>query len=138
MGGPGSGKWFRWHPKMIVGTQPFIDIRTLKQKGVLYPGARRQISWSKFDDESFASLRVEEDRLVISYEYVDADGNQQSNQDVIAFDFTPCHFGGHRTWLKCPECTRRVVAVHRVQSGFACRHCCNLTYRSQNDNYRIA
>lgn len=136
MGGPGSGEWPRGVTKLTARSQPFVDIRMLKQNGLLFYGAVIRLSWSGHARESLAeaSVRVEENRLVISYKYIDADGNQQSNQDGIAFDYTACHFGGRRTWFKCPECRRRVALVYRARRGFCCRHCCKLTYLSQNES----
>ena len=51
---------------------------------------------------------------------------------------TPCHYGGVRYWLLCPEwgCRRRVGTLYFAGERFACRHCFNLTYKSQNQSKR--
>ena len=56
---------------------------------------------------------------------------RQSGQSV-ALESTPLHFGGRRWWFKCPGCGRRCATLHKPlgRSAFACRLCCNLTYRS--------
>ena len=53
---------------------------------------------------------------------------------TILFDSTPCHFGGSRLWLLCPDCECRVRVLYCPTLGyrFLCRHCHNLTYRSCN------
>jgi hypothetical protein len=30
---------------------------------------------------------------------------------VIPLDWTPCHFGGTRPWLRCPRCARRQAVL---------------------------
>lgn len=42
--------------------------------------------------------------------------------------------GGVRYWFICPAegCNRRVGTLYLGNGGFACRHCHNLTYASQN------
>jgi hypothetical protein len=46
-----------------------------------------------------------------------------------------CNFGGVRWWFQCPNCRRRCGAVYLPPgaSRFACRHCHELTYQSQQD-----
>lgn len=45
---------------------------------------------------------------------------------------TPCFFGGHRFWFKCPQCGLRVAILYMPQSEsrYLCRHCHSLTYSS--------
>ena len=45
---------------------------------------------------------------------------------------TSCYFGGYRSWFRCPYCTRRAAKLYLGSSGFACRRCYNLAYRSQS------
>jgi hypothetical protein len=44
----------------------------------------------------------------------------------------PKPFDSFRHWFKCPSCGRRTYKLYRPDpsSGFACRGCHNLTYRS--------
>ncbi len=64
----------------------------------------------------------------------------------IALTFTPCRFGGQRTWFSCPSCGRRVSKVYlpcsmyisgRRVARFLCRLCYGLTYeqRRERDGY---
>lgn len=73
--------------------------------------------------------------LVIDYS---RDGLKLSER--IRLTETPCHFGGSRSWLVCPNCGRRVGKVYlptnlysggqRVQS-WLCRHCYKLSYEQR-------
>jgi len=44
MGGPGSGRWYRWNRKDTVEEHHALDIRTWQRRGWLRPGT--SISWS--------------------------------------------------------------------------------------------
>jgi hypothetical protein len=136
MGGPGSGDWYRWDKKDHVRSRPYIDIRYLKQHGQLTPGALFNLDWEAKDGDGHASAdcRCEADRLVVDYEIDSSGENREIFQSVIEFDFTPCHFGGKRTWLICPKCNKRVAVVYISQLGFSCRQCCDLTYLSRSLN----
>jgi hypothetical protein len=50
---------------------------------------------------------------------------------VIALDWTSCHYGGQRPWLRCPDCQRRVAVLCGYDRLFLCRHCYRLPYASQ-------
>ena len=64
----------------------------------------------------------------------------------INLEFTPCNFGGIRYWFACPltedniPCNRRVGRLYLPPGGqyFGCRHCYNLTYRSQKEHDKTA
>ena len=53
-----------------------------------------------------------------------------------SFGSTPCNFGGERSWLLCPACSRHVVKLYRPSPYhiYACRKCHNLTYRSSQQH----
>lgn len=53
-------------------------------------------------------------------------------EERISIDKTPVHLGGHRSWFLCPGCGRRIAALY-FASGFRCRHCHDLRYRSQRE-----
>ena len=46
------------------------------------------------------------------------------------------HFGGERSWLKCPGCGKRVRKLYRppFKILFKCRTCHDLIYKSQESN----
>ncbi len=49
----------------------------------------------------------------------------------IAFDWTPCTYGGLRPWFLCPRCARRCARLVTVRGVLRCRVCLNLRYASQ-------
>ena len=48
----------------------------------------------------------------------------------VMLERTPCHFGGHRLWFRCPipGCFRRVKKLYVHRSGEGCRTCVGLDY----------
>jgi hypothetical protein len=52
----------------------------------------------------------------------------------LRLETTACHFGGERTWFRCPCCARRVALVYIRWSRFACRRCNQIAYRSQSED----
>lgn len=102
MGGPGSGTYFRWDNKDTVEEHLSLDVRKLLRGHGIKPGSLT-VQWK---------LRGEE----VAQE--------------IFIDWTSCNFGGHRPWLICMNCGRRVAVLYSGGKYFACRHCLDLTYRS--------
>ena len=43
----------------------------------------------------------------------------------------PCHLGGHRLFIRCRHCNRRVMALYNSGGYYACRHCQRLTYEAR-------
>ncbi len=48
----------------------------------------------------------------------------------IKLTTTPCHFGGIRYWLICPQCGKRAGTLYKKPLGHLlfCRECHNLSY----------
>jgi hypothetical protein len=44
---------------------------------------------------------------------------------------TPCFFGRHRYWFRCPGCQKRVGVLYKGSKNFSCRTCNHLVYQSQ-------
>jgi hypothetical protein len=49
----------------------------------------------------------------------------------ISLQWTPCHFGGERPWLVCPQCGARRLRLYGLGAEFRCRGCLGLAYWSQ-------
>jgi hypothetical protein len=47
--------------------------------------------------------------------------------------WTACHFGGHRPWFRCNNCSGRAAVLYSAGELFACRRCCGLAYASQQE-----
>jgi len=52
---------------------------------------------------------------------------------IIRIGYTPCHIGGERAWLVCPNCEKRTYYLyhHQRTKELNCRNCCRLTYESR-------
>jgi len=106
------------------------------------------ITWSR-NGEKTGSISVQscfgESEQYIKFNYSQTDYNTAEKADFdykIPFTPTPCYFGGQRWWFRCPwyvngkYCGRRVGILYLGGKYFACRHCYNLCYSSQNVNRR--
>ena len=68
-------------------------------------------------------------------------------EDVVAIDWTDCHYGGARPWFLCPGCGRRVAILYGrkierdgskipIQNRILkCRQCHALSYPSQHEEW---
>ncbi len=142
MGGQGSGSWCRFDKKDAVEDCRSIDVRRWKREGYLDPGNRFLWAWYE-DDESVASIGVRtlDNGLELSY----TQGPEGSREDVrytVPLTWTKCNFGGRRPWFVCPGvvnghyyCGRRVARLYMGGRYFLCRHCYDLTYRSQQESH---
>ena len=61
----------------------------------------------------------------------------------VAIEWTPCRFGGERPWFVCSVaangayCGREVTKLYGAGRLFACRHCYQLAYASQQEPARL-
>lgn len=137
MGGMGSGTWFRWDAKTTAESQHRVDIRYLRQKGLLRQGYSGSLSWSR-DDEATGSIRIKmvEGFLRLDYRVRVHGGDWEHVSQSIPIDWTPCNFGGKRPWFICPlrGCRRRVAVLYGAGQHFGCRHCYDLAYASQRED----
>ncbi|MEA3487491.1 MAG: hypothetical protein U9R20_07525 [Thermodesulfobacteriota bacterium] len=104
----------------------------MRKQGYLRPGAAGLLSWSRREKQTGSiNYRMETGRMVLNYRHRPHGGKWENVQQVISFDWTPCNYGGKRTWFLCPNCNRRVGLLYGTGRYFLCRHCYNLTYASQ-------
>ena len=136
MGGMGSGNRWRYGTKGTVDASKRLDIRYLKQQGMLRSGTY-SLSWSRGGEPS-GNINVRmvagESMTVIGKWRRDASEEWQPMEKTVHLSHSSCAFGGLRPWFICPYCSRR-VAVMIVDAGYvACRHCLKLTYASCNED----
>ena len=132
MGGIGSGQGFRWSSKATTESQHRIDIRWLKRRGYLRAGSTGSMSWSRGGEPTGSiGFRMKPNQIILSYRRKSDGDEWEEVEQTIWFDHTPCNFGGHRTWFRCPHCRRRVALLYGVSKFFLCRHCYGLTYTTQ-------
>lgn len=112
-----------------------LDIRYLRRKGLLSAGHFYTLHWSR-NGEVIASVgaRTELDRVILSYSYRTEGRDWEKEEYSVQIEWTPCNYGGHWAWFRCPAngCGRRAAVLYCV-GIFACRHCCQLVYESQRE-----
>lgn len=137
MGGIGSGSWFRWDKKTTTEEVHRVDIRYMRNQGLLHwPGYTGSLSWSRRGEQTGSiRFRVEQDRLVLMYRYRSHGEEWQDVEEHVWFDRTPCNYGGERLWFLCPHCGKRVAVLYGAGIRFLCRHCYALPFGSQNETY---
>jgi len=137
MGGMGSGGWMRLGSKSTIDSQHAVDIRYLKKQGSLWTGNNGSMSWSCRGEQTGAiNYQVKENGIKLIYNSRLANAEEwQAVEQFVVFDYTPCNYGGKRTWLLCTHCNRRVTCIYSVGKYFLCRHCYGLNHQSQHENY---
>jgi hypothetical protein len=133
MGGPGSGMWYRWDRRTTVEETKRLDGRWLHRQGYLQPWARAMVTWHPGEHSSGAvRVAMVDGRLVVVYRIRTRGAEDWEDvQQVIALDWTACHYGGARPWFLCPGCQRRVAVLCGYDTLFLCRRCYRLPYASQ-------
>lgn len=126
----GKGEYYRSAAKPYVSGCLNLDIRILRQKGMLYNHAAFTWSWtSNHGMKSSISCIVSGDSLDLSY-----NRNSEPISYKVQLDRTPCNYGGHRSWFKCPNCGKRVGVIYLSGKYFICRICANLNYASSQES----
>lgn len=137
MGGRGSGQYYRGSTRSTCEETRRIDIRYLRQNGLLRPNRAGSLSWTCGGEPSGnINYTMYENTMVLNFRahgYWDDDW--ESVQQTIWFDRTPCHYGGSRKWFLCPECDSRVGILYGGDVLFLCRHCYRLPYASQGEDF---
>lgn len=137
MGGIGSGRHSRSSANAITANYRSIDIRRWKRNGLL--DTQRPFVWQwSHRGEVISSIHVrpEPDRVTLTYRHRYGISDWKEKSYPVCLDWTDCHLGGQRPWFLCPAhaCGRRVAILYGT-GIYACRHCHELTYRSQRVQY---
>lgn len=136
MGGPGSGRRFRWGgQRTTLDTVLRLDVRWLARQSYLQPGARGLVTWHVREQYTgSASVAMVDGHLVVEYRHRTRGAEDWDDvRQVITLAWTACHYGGQRPWLVCPGCQRRVAVLCGAGKWFRCRHCYRLPYASQGE-----
>lgn len=137
MGGMGSGSWMRLGSRSTVDSQHTINVSYLKKQELLESGKSGSLTWScKGKQTAAINYQVKDNGIQLIYNHLDNNTKEwQAIKQFVFFDYTPCHYGGQRVWLRCTECNRRVTALHSAGKYFLCRHCYGLNYQSQHEDF---
>ncbi len=122
-----------------------VDIRKLARDGLLKPGAEGSFSDRKSKYE--VHIVSEQNRIRFQHGITMLAGFRRLVEDVVAIDWTGCHFGGARPWFLCPGCVKRVAILYgRIierdgsklpirNRTLKCRQCHYLSYPSQHEEW---
>jgi hypothetical protein len=118
-----------------------VDVLDWHRRGYLQSPRWFSWSWTR-DGERVASISVQTERHSVALKYRSRSyGEDWSNvEQRIAIVWTPCRFGGERPWFVCSiasngvYCGRRVTKLYGAGRLFACRHCYQLAYTSQQES----
>ena len=134
MGGVGSGTWCRWSKRKTLEECHRIDVRYMYKRGLLTAGMAGSLSWTTRGEPSGSiSYKSHDGYLALSYAFTAGDSEPEQIDDQIQLEWTPCHYGGHRPWFRCPSCSRRVMVLALQRRLFRCRKCHDIPYGSQTE-----
>lgn len=128
------GRYIRY-AKVTTELQKSFSVSWLRKNRMLVPGKRSGITWRSGDDVTGSiGVLALEDGLILEFRYREGGEDWQNVTQWVQFTWTPCRFGGHRTWFVCPGCGRRVGVLYGAGLHFKCRKCHRLGYESQREN----
>jgi hypothetical protein len=122
-----------------------IDVRNWHREGLLLDGIgfAHFLTWLGSPTEGIAVL-VESDAVVLVFRSRSFGGGYgEQIAQRVPLTWTPCSFGGKRPWFRCEAyrnsryCGRRAALLYSCGGVFACRHCHDLSYQSQNETPRL-
>lgn len=114
-----------------------LKISDIKKEGFLVGLKSGYLSWTiGFETQKiglivFISESSSFARLI--YSQTDLLGTITKFDYEISLAKTSCNYGGYRYWFLC-GCGNRVGVLYSSGGYFACRNCCDLTYKSRNAN----
>lgn len=131
MGGVGSGNRLRFGGRGTCESSHRVDIRYMREKGLLRPGTQGTLSWSRGGEQTgWIRYRCYEHSLELIYRARQAGGEWQDVDEHVTLERVPQPFGGGRQYFRCRACQRRCLVLYGG-TRFRCRKCSNLAYASQ-------
>ena len=119
-----------------------VDIRKMHRQGQLRSDASTVITDGAGHAET--QLVAQTDQVTIRHGIRLLAGFRELARQTVKLDKTPCHYGGERSWFRCPGCDTRVAVIYgqKLENGasvknrrFKCRRCHNLVYPSQRETW---
>ncbi len=121
-----------------------LDLKDLRGYGAFEgrPEEIRSVTWPDYRDEPLTVYyrRADDDSGPIGLGFCyRLPGIPEPVGFPVLLDWTPCNYGSRRPWFLCPwspqglPCRRRCRILYLPLGAriFACRECCELTYRSR-------
>jgi hypothetical protein len=138
VGGVGSGSWYRLNKKSTTNECQSIDVRYLHRNGLLKPGHYFSLRWSRAGRQtgSIGGVAYREQVTLLYRHRRGPGGEWEEVKETVQLTWTACNFGGERPWFICPSsgCGRRVAVLYGPGKYFLCRHCYDLSYKSQRED----
>lgn len=123
-----------WHAKAEQCRS--IRVGRWRRDGLLVPGAAGIWTWTDANTGvATGSIAYTSTGSAVMLGHIAADGTPI--QQWVPILRVPCNFGGDRSWFGCPHCGRPVAALYVRASGFGCRRCAQVAYRSQSENATV-
>ena len=129
MGGFGSGRSWRYDSKTTVEECLELDINYLNREGLLKPGRRSSITWSR-NGKEIGSITVEVYQNYVELKYT---VDQEEKFDYrVQLDRVEMNLGGYKPYFRCRSCGSRREKLYLSSKSdyFLCRECLDLTYKS--------
>jgi hypothetical protein len=97
MGGPGSGRWYRWQGICTTLEEVYrLDVRWLHRHGYL-DGRSHWVTWSRGEQQAGSLLlALQPEGVVLTYRCRVGGGDWESVRQVVTLAWTPCYYGGER------------------------------------------
>ena len=132
MGGFGSTRWGWRATRLTTAGLLALDVRALARADVLQPGTCCTWQWQQGGMPlGSVTLEARPGVVLLAYRVERAnDGTWRMVRETIALQVTPCHFGGTRSWFRCPGCASRRAVLLCAGGLFRCRRCHDLAYAS--------
>ena len=119
-----------------------IDVFYMRRHGLLTPGHSFTLSWSHNGKKvsSIGGYNVD-GAVILKYRHRTFGGEWEDVEQLVPLEWTPCHFGGRRPGFHCNVysggvyCGRRVAKLYGNGKLYACRHCYDLRYASQREDW---
>jgi|CXWL01.1.fsa_nt_gi hypothetical protein len=138
MGGSGSGGWYRWDTKPTTENFWRSSIKNLKDHKLFNEPICRSGTWTWSTNGQERSnigyeINTRDEYSHYMRVYYTNTRTQEKQDYKIRLSTTSPNYGGKRWWFHCPAagCGKRVGVLY-LANIFACRHCYNLSYSSQN------
>jgi hypothetical protein len=134
LGGYNSGR-YRTKNRGAVDAAIRLDIRVLRRRGFLVPGAvtAGPVSWSRRGEEAGSvGVTVNLGNPNAGFVLINFALNGEPRTQNIPLSSEPMRYGGRRYYFLCPKAGRRCEVMPLVGGVFASRQAQRLTYQSQS------
>lgn len=134
MGGYNSGR-YRTRNRGTVDAALRLDIRVLRRRGFLVPGAvtSGSQSWTRRGEETGSvGVTVDLGNPDAGFVVVNFSLNGDPRSQRIELTSQAMRYGGRRYYFRCPKHGRRCEVLPMVGGVFASRQAQRLTYQSQS------